>query len=250
MGRVRRPPFVPSALVALVLVACGSGEAAAPESASTVGDVGHLPAALAPRDTEMTVPATTEQAPETTQDEPRRSATTTTTPAPVERLEPVGRLVDGNRVLVIGDSILSSISNRHGGQLCDRLVPRGWAVEVNAETGQHVEFGRQVLRRRLRDGLGRRRGHAREQLRRRSGGLWRRARPAARRARPDAGRAGHRDRVQAGPRRGQLRDPGGGQAPRQRPRRRLGVAHARRRTSCSARTACTSARRAARPSPR
>ena len=29
---------------------------------------------------------------------------------------------------------------------------RGWAVEVNAETGQHVEYGRQVLRRRLREG--------------------------------------------------------------------------------------------------
>ena len=125
---------------------------------------------------------------------------TTTTDRTVERLEPVGRLVDGNRVLVIGDSILASISNRHGGQLCDRLVPRGWAVEVNAETGQHVEYGRQVLRRRLRDGLGRRRGHAREQLRPRSGGLRRRARPAARRARPDAGRAGQRHRVQAGPR--------------------------------------------------
>ena len=151
MGRVRRPPFVSSALVALVLVACGSGEAAAPESASTVGNVGHLPAALPPRDVEMTAPATTAEPPETTQDEPRRSAATTTT-GPVERLEPVGRLVDGNRVLVIGDSILSSISNRHGGQLCDRLVPRGWAVEVDAATGQHVEYGRQVLRRRLRDG--------------------------------------------------------------------------------------------------
>jgi hypothetical protein len=60
----------------------------------------------------------------------------------------VGRLVDGNRVLVIGDSILASISERYGDQLCGQLVPRGWEVEVNAEVGRHVEFGREVLERR------------------------------------------------------------------------------------------------------
>ena len=52
-------------------------------------------------------------------------------------------------MLVIGDSILASISERYGGQLCDRLVPRGWAVEVDAEVGRFIEFGRRVLDRRL-----------------------------------------------------------------------------------------------------
>jgi lysophospholipase L1-like esterase len=87
------------------------------------------------------------EAPSTSSDSPRR--TTTTVASPAERLQPVGRLVDGNRVLVIGDSIVAAISSRHGGQLCDRLVPRGWAVEVQAESGRHIEYGQQVLRRRL-----------------------------------------------------------------------------------------------------
>jgi hypothetical protein len=61
---------------------------------------------------------------------------------------PIGRLVEGNRVLVIGDSILASISNRYGDQLCQQLVPRGWEVEVAAEVGRFVEFGREVLEQR------------------------------------------------------------------------------------------------------
>jgi lysophospholipase L1-like esterase len=136
------------ALLAVGLAACGSGEAASPEPDSTVGGVGALPSELPPRPTApVTVPATSEPT-ETTDDPP--SETTSSTPGPEEeRVLPVGRLVDGNRVLVIGDSILASISDRHGGQLCDRLVPRGWEVEVNAQTGQHIEYGRQVLRRRL-----------------------------------------------------------------------------------------------------
>ena len=32
--------------------------------------------------------------------------------------------------------------------MCARLVPMGWAVEIDAESGQHIEFGRQVLRQR------------------------------------------------------------------------------------------------------
>jgi lysophospholipase L1-like esterase len=128
-----------------VLVACGSGEAASPDPLSTVGGVGRLPGELPARVSEPAVsPPTTSAA---AGDPPRR--TTTTVARATERAQPVGGVVDGNRLLVIGDSILASISSRHGNQLCERLVPRGWAVEVDAEAGQHVEFGRQVLRRRL-----------------------------------------------------------------------------------------------------
>ncbi len=58
---------------------------------------------------------------------------------------PVGRVVDGNRLLVIGDSIMASTTQRYGGAMCNRLVPMGWATEIDAESGQHIEFGREVL---------------------------------------------------------------------------------------------------------
>ena len=153
--------------------------------------------------------------PRTTAASPRRRpgrVVTATTPTTDHRSggasasQPVGRLVDGNRVLVIGDSILASISNRHGGQLCDRLVPRGlggrgrrrdrpahrvrpagaapaaasgWDAAVvmlgSNYGGDPVAYGAELDR--LLDELG-----------------------------ADARRAGQRHRVQAGPRRGQLRD--------------------------------------------
>lgn len=58
----------------------------------------------------------------------------------------------GNRLLVIGDSILAGTANRYGGPMCPTLVPMGWRVVVEAEAGQPVQFGRAVLRRRLSEG--------------------------------------------------------------------------------------------------
>jgi lysophospholipase L1-like esterase len=134
-----------AALAVVGVAACGAGQAAAPDSAPpTVAGVGELPAELT-RDTE---PATS-------------TSTTTTTDmrlpsGPRLRIDgtteyelPIGRTVSGNRLLVIGDSILASISDRYGGQLCDRLVPLGWAVEVDAESGRDVTFGQEVLDERL-----------------------------------------------------------------------------------------------------
>lgn len=71
---------------------------------------------------------------------------TTTTTAPTQ----VGSLVDGNRVIVIGDSIFASASRRLGGELCDTLVPMGWAIEVDAEPARRIQFGNEVLDTRLR----------------------------------------------------------------------------------------------------
>ena len=59
--------------------------------------------------------------------------------------ELIGVVAEGNRVLLIGDSILASTSSRYGGQMCDALVPLGWQVAVEAEPSRFVDFGNRVL---------------------------------------------------------------------------------------------------------
>lgn len=63
----------------------------------------------------------------------------------LSREDQVGSLAGGNRLLVIGDSITASTASRYGGEMCETLVPLGWQVEVDAETGQFVTFGNEVL---------------------------------------------------------------------------------------------------------
>lgn len=79
--------------------------------------------------------------------------TTTNSTGPVEQAwypdEPVGANADGNRVLVIGDSLIESTSPRYAGPMCDALVPLGWQVEIDAETGRFVDFGEDVISDRL-----------------------------------------------------------------------------------------------------
>jgi hypothetical protein len=58
-------------------------------------------------------------------------------------------LVDGNRVIMIGDSITESTSLRYGGAACERIVPNGWAVEIDAQTGRFADYGLTVLDERL-----------------------------------------------------------------------------------------------------
>lgn len=57
----------------------------------------------------------------------------------------IGDQVAGNRLLMIGDSILASTTTRHGGEMCDRLVPLGWRVQIEAEAGRFVDFGIDVV---------------------------------------------------------------------------------------------------------
>ena len=57
----------------------------------------------------------------------------------------VGDIVAGNRILIIGDSIMASTSSRYGGQMCDALVPLGWEVAVEAEPSRFIDFGNRVL---------------------------------------------------------------------------------------------------------
>ena len=52
-------------------------------------------------------------------------------------------------MIVLGDSIMASASRRLGGELCDTLVPMGWAIEVDAEPARRIQFGNEVLDTRL-----------------------------------------------------------------------------------------------------
>jgi lysophospholipase L1-like esterase len=140
----RRRRTLLTVLAALGLTACGAGEAASPPaSLSTVGNVGNLPGELSG---ESSAPASTvveDDSPLVT-----TSGDDGGSPLPVR----VGELADGNRLLVLGDSILEATSTRYGGEMCLRLVPHGWAVEIDAENGRDAGVGLQILEDRLEAG--------------------------------------------------------------------------------------------------
>ncbi|MEQ1703450.1 MAG: hypothetical protein ABMA25_25360, partial [Ilumatobacteraceae bacterium] len=71
----------------------------------------------------------------------------TTVPIPLDAQ--VGAIVGGNRVLLIGDSVMASTATRYSDAMCNALVPLGWQVEVDAETGRFIDFGDEVLDARL-----------------------------------------------------------------------------------------------------
>ena len=77
------------------------------------------------------------------------SSTVLRTTVPLAPGEQIGALAGGNRVIVIGDSVLASTSRRYSNDMCEALVPLGWQVELDAETGRFVEFGHEVLDARL-----------------------------------------------------------------------------------------------------
>jgi len=66
---------------------------------------------------------------------------------------PIGQAVaKGDRVLMIGDSILASTASRYGGLMCSTLVPLGWQVALEAEVSRTISFARTVQRERLDEG--------------------------------------------------------------------------------------------------
>ncbi len=81
--------------------------------------------------------------------EGKLSSVPVTVAQPYSGVAPVGSPIQGDRVILIGDSIFASISSRYGNQACTSLVPNGWQVEVDAETGRFIEFGSKVLDKRL-----------------------------------------------------------------------------------------------------
>lgn len=119
-------------LLAIVAVGAACGQAASSGDSEVPGTVpiGELPPSLASSSVE---PGTT----------------VVRTTVPLTPDEQIGALVGGNRVIVIGDSVMASTARRYSGDLCAALVPLGWQVELDAETGRFVEFGHDVLDARL-----------------------------------------------------------------------------------------------------
>jgi hypothetical protein len=64
----------------------------------------------------------------------------------------IGPQIKGNRVLMIGDSILASTSSRYGNEMCNTLTKLGWQVAVEAQAGEFIGFGSRVLGRRWEEG--------------------------------------------------------------------------------------------------
>ncbi|MDW3213525.1 MAG: hypothetical protein R8G01_05990 [Ilumatobacteraceae bacterium] len=58
---------------------------------------------------------------------------------------PIGGEVFGNRLLVIGDTVIASTAPRFDGEMCAVLEAFGWQAEIAAEPGRFVEFGREVV---------------------------------------------------------------------------------------------------------
>jgi len=173
--KIRRE--VVAACAALALAACSAAAAVSPGTSAdpvptgTVGGVGVLPPTVetpgaSPAGPERTEPEDTEESESDAEDpDSSMSGTTTTTrpprtgarstsstAAPAVPLLTVGEQVMGNKVLMIGDSILASTARRYGNNMCRALEPLGWQVEVEAEVSREITFGNRVLRSRLEAG--------------------------------------------------------------------------------------------------
>ena len=136
MSRLRIVAAV--AAVAVVVASCGSSGDESNDTippvtpVPTIGGVGVVPAVpSAVREPAVVVPLPVDVDGETSQ--------------------LIGETVEGNRVLMIGDSILASTSSRYGNQMCEAVVPLGWQVAVEAEPSRFVDFGNTVLGRALPD---------------------------------------------------------------------------------------------------
>ena len=69
------------------------------------------------------------------------------------RLLTVGELSDGPRLLMIGDSIFTAVSRRSSNMACERLVPLGWQVAVEAERGRFIDLGLRIVKKKLPQGF-------------------------------------------------------------------------------------------------
>jgi len=138
MFRRRTRTFAVLATLAIVAAGCGSGAENADDTispvapASTLGGVGEVPA----------VPSAV-----------REPVVVVRPPVNVDGTEAqlIGEIADGNRILMIGDSILASTSSRYGNHMCNAVVPLGWHVAVEAEPSRFIDFGNRVLDKELSD---------------------------------------------------------------------------------------------------
>ena len=128
---VRRVVLLSTAV--LLAAACGSqGASIGPGPSGTI-PVGGLPSVL------PTVPPPTAL----------QTTTTWRTTTTLALEDQIGSRSQGNRVIVIGDSVIAATSTRYTNDMCKTLVPLGWRVEVDAESGRFVDFGNAVLDDRL-----------------------------------------------------------------------------------------------------
>jgi|GEM_PF-276329 len=150
-ARRRCGAHIAMAALCVAAAACGAADAGEPQPtpAGTVG-IGVLPEPLGPGPTAPVARAAPSDS--TTTTGARRTTTTTTTTTPDVPPRTVGALAGGNRVIMLGDSILASTSRRYGDTMCDALVPLGWRVEIDAEVSRTISFGNQVLRDRMEAG--------------------------------------------------------------------------------------------------
>ncbi len=118
--------------VALITAACGDGG----DAVSTLPDVpdtvalGGIPDAPTPISSTI-VPDT--MAPPTTM-------------AEVEPIEaPIGDVADGDRLLLIGDSAMLTLTPRADGIACEVLTGLGWQVGIEAELGRYIGFAADVV---------------------------------------------------------------------------------------------------------
>ncbi|MEY3132305.1 MAG: hypothetical protein RLZ29_642, partial [Actinomycetota bacterium] len=95
----------------LLIIGCSAEESSAPESGVLEG-VGRLPGY------DFWAPVTLPDGVELE--------------LPMPEGGPVGGRVEGNRVLLVGDSIFASTAKRYGGEMCNALKPLGWQVAVEA----------------------------------------------------------------------------------------------------------------------
>ncbi len=65
----------------------------------------------------------------------------------------VGELSNGPRLLMIGDSIFAGVSRRYSNMACERLVPLGWQVAVEAERGRFIDLGLRIVKKKLPQGF-------------------------------------------------------------------------------------------------
>lgn len=118
-------------LLGVVVLAAGCGDAGSSADATTT-------------------PLAVDSLPESVPSDPVSSDSAAQRPTTTLREEDrVGARAEGNRVILIGDSVLASTSRRYSNDMCEALVPLGWQVEVDAETGRFADFGLKVLDRRL-----------------------------------------------------------------------------------------------------
>ncbi len=119
----------------LPLVACSTDPeptAVAPDVPATVA-IGELPEPLTPIGG-LAAPTT---APPTT--------APPTTLAPPEITDSVGDVAAGNRLLLIGDTAMATLTTRQDGVGCETFADFGWQTQIEAERGRFLSFASDVL---------------------------------------------------------------------------------------------------------